>query len=118
LKVEPPTVVSTENDSAVLVEVPKNAVPVGTAAGFQLAVVLKSAVPGLASQVAFCARAAPGNSAATAINAVVASSAAMRRFERWRIGAAGRSSGISEKLAIRTPSKSAVKGNLRQQAAH
>jgi hypothetical protein len=32
-------------------------VPVGTAAGLQFAAVLKSLEPGLASQVAFCARA-------------------------------------------------------------
>ena len=36
-------------------DVPKKAVPVGTVAGVQLAPVLKSPEPGLASQVASCA---------------------------------------------------------------
>jgi len=57
LNVQPPTVVSLENDSAVMLEAPKKAVPVGTVPEAQLAAVLKSPVPGLASQVASCARA-------------------------------------------------------------
>jgi len=46
--------------------------------------VLKLFEPGLASQVASAARATPGSSAATATNAVVASSAAIRQFRRRR----------------------------------
>ena len=42
MNVQPPTVVSAENVSAVVLDVPKNAVPVGTVAGFQLVAVLKS----------------------------------------------------------------------------
>ena len=49
--------VSAEKDRAVVLERPKLAVAVGTVAGFQLAAVLKSPEPGLASQVAFCAHA-------------------------------------------------------------
>ena len=39
-------------------------------------------MPELSSQVAFCARAAPGANAVTATSAVVASSAALRQFSR------------------------------------
>ena len=46
-----------EIDSAVVVEVSKNAVPVGTVPGLQLAAVLKSPEPGAFSQVASCAAA-------------------------------------------------------------
>jgi len=40
LKVQPPTVVEAESVSAVVFELPKNAVPVGTATGVQFAAVL------------------------------------------------------------------------------
>ena len=73
MNVQPPTAVSAENVSAVVLDVPKNAVPVGTVAGFQLAAVLKSPDAGLSSQVASCALAAPGANAVTATSAVVAS---------------------------------------------
>ena len=86
MNVQPPIVVLAENDRAVVLDVPKKAVPVGTVAGVQLVAVLKTFVAGAASQVAFCARATPGSSAATATNAVVASSAAIRPFRRWRSG--------------------------------
>jgi hypothetical protein len=49
--------VSAEKDRAVVLEKPKLAVPVGTAAGLQFAAVLKSPEPGLASQVALWAEA-------------------------------------------------------------
>jgi hypothetical protein len=69
----------------VVFDAPKDAVPVGTVAGAQLAAELKIPDPGLRSQVASCARAIPGSSAAATPNAVVASTAAMRhsrvRFE-------------------------------------
>src|SRR5262249_28250043 len=54
-----------------MVDAPKNAVPVGTVAGFQLAAVLKSEVPGAADQVASWAPA--GMAASNAAAAVVAS---------------------------------------------
>ena len=77
MKVQPPIVVAgAENDRLVVVDVPKKAVPVGTAAGVQLAAVLKSPLPGAASQVASCARAAWGSSAANPTSAVDARSAA------------------------------------------
>ena len=81
MKVKPPTrVVPAENDSAVVLDTPKKAVPVGTVAGVQLAAVLKSPEPGLSSQVASCARA--GHAAAT--SAVLASIAAAMRCRRTR----------------------------------
>ncbi len=74
-------VVLVENDRLGVLEVPKKAVPVGTAAGFQLAPALKSKVPATgpatvasSSQVASCAAAG----SATAISAEEASSAARR----------------------------------------
>ena len=73
--------VSAENVSAVVLDVPKNAVPVGTIAGFQLVAVLKSPDVGLGSQVASCALAVPGANAVTATSAVVASSAPRRQFQ-------------------------------------
>jgi hypothetical protein len=83
LKVQPLTeVVGAEIVSAGALVVSKNAVPVGTVAGVQLAAVLKSAEPGLRSQVASYARAAPDNSAATVNSAAVASSAAAIRDDR------------------------------------
>ncbi|WP_368509137.1 hypothetical protein [Bradyrhizobium lupini] len=54
MKVQPPKLASAENETAVVLEVPKNAVPVGTTAGLQLAAVLKSPVPGLVDQVEIC----------------------------------------------------------------
>jgi hypothetical protein len=48
-----------EKVTAVTAEVPRVAGPSGTVAGAQLAAVLKSAEPGLASQVASAAYAAP-----------------------------------------------------------
>ncbi|OKO84728.1 hypothetical protein AC629_20685 [Bradyrhizobium sp. NAS80.1] len=53
-------VLKAENDRLVVLDVPKKAVPVGTVAGLQLAAALKSAEPGLASQVASCACVAVG----------------------------------------------------------
>jgi hypothetical protein len=47
LKVQPPIVVPDENDRLGVVDELKNAVPVGTALVFQLALALKSNVPGL-----------------------------------------------------------------------
>ena len=47
MKVQPPIVVLVENDRAGVVDVSKNAVPVGTVAGFQLAAASKSNVPGV-----------------------------------------------------------------------
>jgi len=47
--VQPPTAVSAENLSAVVLEVSKNAVPAGTVAGFQLAAVLKSPDAGVST---------------------------------------------------------------------
>jgi hypothetical protein len=86
LNVQPPiVVVGLENVRLVVFDVPKKAVPVGTVAGVQLAAVSKSFVPGVASQVASCARAAPGKSAAAATSAVVASSAAIRPFRCSRV---------------------------------
>ena len=82
LNVQPPTVVAAENVSAVVFDVPKNAVPIGAVAELQLAAVLKSPDAGLRSQVASCARAAPGAKAVTAASAMVASSAARRQFSR------------------------------------
>jgi hypothetical protein len=58
----------------VVFDAPKNAVPVGTVAGVQLAAVLKSPELGLASQVASCARA--GDAASNATAAVVVSKCA------------------------------------------
>src|SRR5262249_492502 len=52
-----------------MVDAPKNAVPVGTVAGFHLAAVLKSEVPGGVEQVAFwaCAGMAASNAAAAVV---------------------------------------------------
>ena len=69
-------VVLAENVRAVVPEVSKNAVPVGTVAVSQLAPVLKSPEPGAFSQVASCA--AAGEPAAT--SAVEANSAARNRL--------------------------------------
>src|SRR5262245_43948751 len=52
LNANPPTVVLAENDRLVTFDPPKNAVPVGTVAGVQLAAVLKSELPGAVDQVA------------------------------------------------------------------
>src|SRR5215467_2903784 len=52
LNVNPPTVVLAENDRLVMFDAPKNAVPVGTVGGVQLAAVLKSELPGAVDQVA------------------------------------------------------------------
>src|SRR6516165_9183855 len=62
------------NAIKVVFDGPKNAVPVGTVAGVQLAAVLKFPEPGLTSQVASCARA--GNAASNATAAVVVSKCA------------------------------------------
>jgi hypothetical protein len=51
-------------------DAPKNAVPVGTVAGVQLVLLLKSPEPGLDSHVASCARA--GIAASNPMAAVVA----------------------------------------------
>src|SRR6266851_1550214 len=84
-----------------MLDVSKEAVPVGTVAGFQLLLLLKMLSAGTASQVAFCARATPGSSAATATNVVVASSAAIRPFRRSRTSnaAPGPSTAASDPLA-------------------
>ena len=50
-----PTEVLVENVMVVVFDAPNVAVPVGTAAGVQLAAVLKSPDPGVRSQVAFWA---------------------------------------------------------------
>ena len=73
MNVQPPIVVLAESVSAVVSDAPKNAVPAGTVAGFQLAAVLKLPDVGLKSQVASCALAAPDANAVTATSAVVAS---------------------------------------------
>jgi len=85
-----------------MLDVSKKAVPIGTVAVLQLALLLKLPSVGLASQVASCARATPGSSAATATNAVVASSAAIRQFRRWRAGNAvpGRSTAANGKWPV------------------
>ena len=70
--VQPPTVVSAENVSAVVSDVLKDAVPPGTTPGLQLIRVLKSSDAGRDS-FAFCALAAPGANAVTATSAAVAS---------------------------------------------
>src|SRR5262245_38669188 len=57
-----------------MVDAPKNAVPVGTVAGVQLAAVLKSELPGAVDQVASWARA--GMAASNAAAAVVANKCA------------------------------------------
>jgi len=62
------------NAIEVVFDAPKNAVPVGTVAGVQLAAVLKSPELGLAFHVASCARA--GNAASNATAAVVVSKCA------------------------------------------
>src|SRR5262249_29660055 len=54
------------NVRPVMVDAPKNAVPVGTVAGFQLAAVLKSELPGAVDQVAFWAFAGMAASKAAA----------------------------------------------------
>jgi len=72
-------VVLAENDSAVVFEKPKKAVPVGTVAGVQLVAVLKSPEPGLVSHEAFCAAA---GSVAAATKTVPASSRANRYPDR------------------------------------
>ena len=75
LNVQPPMVVFDENDRLVVLDVPKDAVPVGTVPVPQLAPVLKSPEPGLASQVASCAAA---GSAAASVTSADASSAAAK----------------------------------------
>jgi hypothetical protein len=68
---------------AVLVEVPKKAVPVGFVPVDQFDPVAKAALPGAASQVAFWARAATGPK--TGDRHVPANKAASRRRARgWR----------------------------------
>ena len=67
-------VVKAWNAIEVVFDAPKNAVLVGTTAGFQLVAVLKVFEPGLSSQVASCARA--GNAASNATAAVVVSKCA------------------------------------------
>src|SRR6516164_105974 len=62
------------NNIEVVFDAPKNAVLVGTTAGFQLLAVLKLPEPGLSSQVASCARAdvaASNAAAATVLNKYV-----------------------------------------------
>ena len=62
------------NAIEVVFDAPKNAVPVGTVAGVQLAAVLKFELPGAVDHVASCARA--GNAASNATAAVVVSKCA------------------------------------------
>ncbi len=85
MNVQPPTAVLAENDSVVVFDAPKERGAGRYRRRVQLAAELKFPDPGLSSQVASCARAIPGSSAAAAPNAVVASTAAMRhsrvRFE-------------------------------------
>jgi hypothetical protein len=65
------------NVKPVMVDAPKNAVPVGTVAGVQLRV-LKSVLPGAVDQVASCARAgmAANNATAAVVEQVCAHRAA------------------------------------------
>jgi len=76
LKVNPPRLFTAPvlNVRLVMVDAPKNAVPVGTVAGVQLAAVLKSELPGAVDQVASWARA--GMAASNAAAAVVANKCA------------------------------------------
>ena len=76
MKVNPPRLFLAPglNVRAVMVDAPKNAVPVGTVAGVQLPAVLKSELPGVVDQVASCARA--GMAASNATAAVVVSKCA------------------------------------------
>jgi len=67
-------VVKAWNAIEVVFDAPKNAVPVGTVAGVQLAAVLKFELPGAVDHVASCARA--GNAASNAMAAVVVSKCA------------------------------------------
>ena len=67
-------VVKAWNAIEVVFDAPKNAVPVGTVAGVQLAAVLKFELPGAVDHVASCARA--GNAASNATAAVVVSKCA------------------------------------------
>ena len=70
------------NDIEVVFDAPKNAVPVGTVAGVQLAAVLKSELPGAVDQVASWACA--GIAASKAAAAAVVSKHARRRPRRLR----------------------------------
>ncbi len=72
------------NAIKVVFDGPKNAVPVGTVAGVQLAAVLKFPEPGLTSQVASCARA--GMAASNAAAAAVVSKCARIAFTTTSIG--------------------------------
>ena len=78
-------VVKAWNAIEVVVDAPKNAVPVGTVAGVQLAAVLKFELPGAVDHVASCARA--GNAASNATAAVVVSKCARiaPRNAQWAI---------------------------------
>ena len=67
-------VVKAWNAIEVVFDAPKDAVPVGTVAGVQLAAVLKFELPGAVDHVASCARA--GNAASNATAAVVVSKCA------------------------------------------
>jgi hypothetical protein len=58
------------NAIEVIFDAPKNAVPVGTVAGVQLAAVLKFELPGAVDHVASCARAGKAASNATAATVV------------------------------------------------
>ena len=75
LNVQPPTV-AVPMLRLVVAEVSKNAVPVGTVPGLQLAAVLKSPEPGAFSQVASCAAAGSAAKKGATHSAVEASSAA------------------------------------------
>jgi hypothetical protein len=76
LKVNPPRLFTAPvlNVRVVMVDAPKDAVPVGTVAGVQLPAVLKSELPGAVDQVASWARA--GMPASNATAAVVANKCA------------------------------------------
>ena len=96
MNVQPPIVVLAENDRAVVLDVPKKAVPVGTVGAVQLALASKSKVPTVGPatvaelfQVASCAAAAP---ASPSVGASATVSSAQRR------------SGSNARRAVRTDS--------------
>ena len=74
MNVQPPIVVEAENVSALVLDVPKNAVRIGTVSVFQFVAALKLPDVGLGSESS-CALPMPGANAVTATSAVVASSA-------------------------------------------
>jgi hypothetical protein len=76
MKVQPPMVVDALKVRLVRFEVPKKAVPVGTASGVQLDELLKLLLRGTCFQVASCAAAGIAATSDAAIMAVLASNGA------------------------------------------